>query len=98
MHARSLVLALVFCACGARTMLEGPVPFDAATADVTATIADSSAADSGDLDEPQLIGPDLDAAADTYVVPDVSTCVLREFDGGGDCVTSADCCYGRCNR
>jgi hypothetical protein len=94
MRARSLVLAAALCACGARTMIDGPAPVDDGATGIATTIADSSTADSGDVDGPPLIGPSLDAAADTYVAPDVGTCVLRELDGGGNCVTSAECCYG----
>ena len=51
-------------------------------------------ADSGELDGPQLIGPDLDAAADAYVTPDVCIALFNPYepDSGPMCTTSAECC------
>ena len=90
-HAGSVVLALVLCACGARTLLDGPVPVDAATLDSTGIIVDASAADSGDLDGPQLIGPDLEAALDSYAAPDA--CINPyDRDSSAMCITRTDCC------
>ena len=83
--------------CGARTPLDEPGPVDAATVDVNAVILDASAADVGELDGPQLIGPDADRGGDAEVAHDADitpdACINPyDRDSGAMCVTMADCC------